>query len=200
MTPADHAVMSWRPPAAPVPVLTFADLAIDAATIVLLRVTDDRRVVLAAAQWQLWLADLAAPKQAAVPLFTATGYPVEITFSTAGMLLQFDSPSSSDVLAALAPGPPRNLAQELTLIPAPPGCSSIAHHKAGTGTLHGDRYVYEGQSGVFSVTITPSGLDGLTRLTALRLQSPRVTASGALFGVDCWTDQTKCRFMYAGRI
>jgi hypothetical protein len=208
-TPADSAVMKWNPPGPPTPVMLFSDLKIDANAVFMVRATGDGRLVLASLR-QFWIADPSSPKEAAKLLFsTTTGLPEEITFSPAGMLVHlsgYGSPSARvDLLAQLTPGSPRDLVQEIKVLASPGGCpSTISHHPAtdaasAGGTIHGSRYLYEGIGGLFAVTVTSTGVESVTRLTALPIKLPRVTEGGALFGLDCRTDQTKCRFMYAGR-
>jgi hypothetical protein len=195
--PDQGAVMKWNPPGAPTPVMTLTDLQINPQqdAIILLRATNEGRFVIAS-QRKFWIATPGTPQQPAQPLFmTSTGTPDEITVSSAGMLVHV-ADASSDLLAQLTPGTPRDLAQEIADLPSPGGCTSIlSHHQAGAGTLHGDRYIYEGLDGLFAVTVTASGLQNLTRLTEMPLTFPRVTDDGALFALDC---RSACRFMYVG--
>ena len=62
-------------------------------------------------------------------------------------------------------------------------CGAAAHYD-GPGVLYRQRYIYQGQSGLFAVDVSPAGVvSNLVRLTDLPLFHPEVTGAGDLFAV-----------------
>jgi hypothetical protein len=78
---------------------------------------------------------------------------------------------------------PMDLATAVSTLADASACGAAAHYE-GSGVLYLQRYVYEGQGGLFAVTVSTTGaVSNLVRLTDLALGYPEVTGVGDLFAV-----------------
>jgi hypothetical protein len=76
---------------------------------------------------------------------------------------------------------PTDLAAAVNKLADASACGAAAHYH-GSGVLSLERYIYEGQSGLFMVDVDQNGaVSKLVRLTTLALAAPEVTGYGDLF-------------------
>ena len=187
-------IYQWMPPAGATLFESFSDLASDATFGQILRTTTSK----------ILLSDLNdvrmvgfSTKGAADDLFVNfTGHavmdvrPARPHDHDGGVLVQVQD----DVLwgrdyyvdITMPGNPPTDLAAAVSALADASACGTAAHYH-GPGTLFmqtSQRYIYEGQSGLFAVNVTSSGaVSNLVRLTDLPLLRPEVTGAGDLFAV-----------------
>jgi len=79
-------------------------------------------------------------------------------------------------------------------------CGAAAHYH-GPGVLYHQRYVYEGQAGLFAVDVSSSGaVSNLARLTDMPLFHPEVTSAGDLFAIGSTPSSTLYDYYRVGSL
>jgi hypothetical protein len=186
------AILQWQPPAAPTPVLYFSNLGIDVGETTQFAILGTDRFIITSPQ-DVWMVDLSAPTDGAMHLVGLLPQQqiIGLALSTAGMLLTLNDAryylTGRDLFSPFVTGSPIDLQMAIDALPPPAGCAQADHHYAGAGTLYGSTYIYEGQGGLYLVTIdattAPPTVSHPLRLTNVPLSYPRVTGDGVLFAV-----------------
>ena len=77
--------------------------------------------------------------------------------------------------------PSKDLSAGIATLLTGSACATPGRYNGG-GVLFNQRYVYEGNGGLFAVDVSPSGdVSNLVRLTDIPLRYPEVTGDGYLF-------------------
>ncbi len=88
----------------------------------------------------------------------------------------------------------------VSLAPRRSACAADAQYH-GPGVLYNQRYIYEGQSGLFAVDVSPNGsVSNLVRLTDLPLFHPEVTGSGDLFAIKSTPSSSLYYYYRVGKL
>jgi len=186
-------IYTWAPPAAPALFETYTDLGGDFEYGKLIRATPNW--LLLSDLTNVWIADRLS-KKAAQPLFQNPASnpvldvrPARPRSMQQGVLVDLQDASFAgsgrdyyvDLTTPIAA--PVDLASATNALADASACGAAAHYH-GAGVLYQRTYIYEGQSGLFAVDVTPAGaVSNLVRLTTLPLGHPEVTGAGDLFAI-----------------
>jgi hypothetical protein len=99
-----------------------------------------------------------------------------------------------------APGTGHDLTTAIAALTPPAGCPALTYGEGGV--LFGQRYIYETDSGLFSVDVSAAGAaSNPTRLTDIQLRYPEVTGAGDLFAsFQSTTSAFGWDYYYVGRL
>jgi hypothetical protein len=196
-------IYQWMPPAAPTLFESFSELASDATFGQILRTTQSK--LLLSDHTDVRMVTVSPTKAAAGLLFVNFfGHPVMDVRPArphdhdGGVIVQlqddtlFGRDYYTDVTAP--ENPPTDLGAATSALADTSACGAAAHYH-GPGVLFGQRYIYEGQSGLFAVDVSTAGaVSNLVRLTDLPLLRPEVTGAGDLFA--CATTASSSLYYY----
>jgi hypothetical protein len=185
-------IYQWQPPGAEMPFESFSALGVDGSFGQLLRTTQSK--LLLSDRTNVRMATLAGTGTAE-PLFgnptiepatdVRPARPHDALNGGVLVMVHDDLLFGRDFYVDITmPGHgPTELAPAVNALADASACGAAAHYN-GPGVLYMQRYVYEGQLGLFAVDVSPTGaVSNLVRLTDKALFHPEVTGAGDLFAV-----------------
>ena len=202
-------IYTWNPPAGPTLFESDAELGRDRTNGSLLRVTPTK--LLLSDYADVWFVDRAAKGPRTLLFANPTTRVIQEVRPARGLttegpvIVQLDDPivlSGRDYYVNLTQptAAPKDLGTATTILAGASACGSAANYN-GVGVQYKQRYIYEGDGGLFAVDIAADGgVSNLVRLTDTPFSYPEVTESGDLFAGTLATGSSRWDYYRIGKL